>query len=228
MSSFELLQSRAANGAGFAPLAPRADRIVTERPERVFPDLGLGGDDEALAGAATPEAVQEDTAARERAGELHAAYERGLAAGRAACEERVRGELAALGEALAEVARFRATLLERYHDELLEIALEVAGKVVRRELEAHPEHWIGMIREGIGKTLARERIRVRVGAALHGFLAQHLAELRAGLDEVKELELTEEPTLAPSGCVIETSFGDVDLGIDGQLDAMRSALLEPA
>jgi type III secretion protein L len=46
------------------------------------------------------------------------------------------------------------------------------------------------------------------------------------LDEVKELEIVEDTTLAESGCIIESQFGDLDLGIDSQVGAIRAALTQ--
>ena len=44
------------------------------------------------------------------------------------------------------------------------------------------------------------------------------------LDDVKELELVEDQTLAENGCILESQFGDLDLGIDSQIGAIRAAL----
>jgi flagellar assembly protein FliH len=154
-----------------------------------------------------------------------AAYAAGLADGRAARD----GELAAGAEALAaaveEVTHFRRGLLARYQRELLELALGVARKVVQRELAENPEHWLGMLREAVHMALDRESIRIRVGAILHRFLLEHLPELRARLDDVKQLELVEDTALGETGCVVESRYGDLDLGIDSQIGAIRATLM---
>ena len=114
--------------------------------------------------------------------------------------------------------------MERYQSELLALALGIARKVVQRELAEHPEHWLGMIREAVRHALDRERIRIRVGPVLHKFLVEQLPTLRPMLEDVKELELVEDGTLTESGCILESQFGDLDLGIDSQIGAIRAAL----
>jgi flagellar biosynthesis/type III secretory pathway protein FliH len=49
--------------------------------------------------------------------------------------------------------------------------------------------------------------------------------LRASLDSVKELELVEDPSLPAGGCVIESRFGEVNLGVEAQLEAVERALV---
>jgi flagellar assembly protein FliH len=155
-----------------------------------------------------------------------AAYADGVAAGRAAALRELVGEGEAFVRALDELKRFRAGLLERYQSELLALALGIARKVVQRELAEHPEHWLGMIREAVRHALDREKIRIRVGPVLHRFLLEHLATLRPMLEDVKEMELVEDQTLAENGCILESQFGDLDLGIDSQIGAIRAALTQ--
>jgi flagellar assembly protein FliH len=180
-----------------------------------FPDLRAPA---APRGGPAGEAPAELEAAR-RLG-----YEAGVAAGRAAAEQELLGAARGFAEALAELASFRAGLLERYQRELLELALGIARKVVQRELAANPEHWLGMLREAVRQALDRERIRIRVGGVLHRFLLEHLPDLRAQLEDVKELELVEDATLAENGCVLESRYGDLDLSVDTQIGAIRAAL----
>jgi flagellar assembly protein FliH len=183
----------------------------------VFPDFGTSAS--GRAGAASAASAAADEHARQRT------YDEGCAAGRAAAEEEMRTPASALVAAVDEVARFRAGLLDRYQTELLELALGLVRKVVQRELAERPEHWLGMIREAVRHALDRERVRIRVGSVLHRFLVERLPELRALLEGVQELDLVEDVTLAEHGCVIESQYGDLDLGVDSQLGAIRAALV---
>jgi flagellar assembly protein FliH len=205
----------------FAPLTcPETDRGARENPGP-FPDFGVksGSGPEAAADPAHDEALRK---------QRDAAYAAGVAAGREAVQREVVARATDLGTAIEEVARFRSTLLERYQHQLLDLALEVARRVVQHELAEHPEHWLAMIREAVGKALDRETVQIRVGSVLHRFLLERLPKLRALLDDVKDLEVVEDTCLAETACLIETSYGDLDLSVDSQLGAMRVALTEAA
>jgi len=218
MSSFDPGRGGVERAGAFAPLAQPAPARAKRTAASVFPDLHV-----APAGADDP-TVTPPVEADEGEAMRQAAYAAGLADGRAARD----GELAAGAEALAaaveEVSRFRRGLLERYQRELLELALGVARKVIQQEIAEHPEHWLTMIREAVHRALDRETIRIRVGSVLHHYLVEHLPRLRALLEDVKELELVDDPALTETGCVIESRYGDLDLGIDSQMSAIRAAL----
>jgi len=220
MSSFEPLLPSLLGKMGFAPFAAGSAATPQVTPGGPFPDLNP---------APPPDSAEAALrAAEERAALEDAAHRRGVAEGREQAASELGQLVQGLGEAIHEVGRFRRGMLERYQSELLDLALEVARKVVDRELEQHPEHWLELIRDGVKRALDRDHIRIRVAGPLYAFLRTHLAELRAELDGVKDFELLEDPALPATGCVVETSYGDLDLGVDSQITTIRSALAEPA
>ena len=173
-----------------------------------------------------PEPVAPPTAA-EPNDELRRAFEAGYDLGR----EEATGQLATVAESLVksleELSVFRGQVRERYERELLELALGVARKVVQQELAERPEIWLGLIRGAVRRVVDRERITVRVPPRLLAFLRDALPELRASLDSVKELELVEDPSLPTGGCIIESRFGEVNLGVEAQLEMIERTLREP-
>jgi len=112
-----------------------------------------------------------------------------------------------------------------YERELLELALGVARKVVQQELAERPEIWLGMIRAAVKRAVDSERIALRVPPPLMAFLRGSLAALRASLEDVKDLELVEDPSLHAGGCVIESRLGEVDIGVETQLERCERALV---
>lgn len=231
MSSFERLRPAPATPpAGVETMGPLGrvtlvSRMSTASVFRDFDGVAGNGDAAPAEGEGAPAGAPPVNEVQQAA---DAAYADGVAAGRAEALRDLVGEGDAFVRALDELKRFRAGLLERYQGELLALALGIARKVIQRELAEHPEHWLGMIREAVRHALDREKIRIRVGPALHRFLLEHLTTLRPMLEDVKEMELVEDATLAENGCILESQFGDLDLGIDSQIGAIRAALTQGA
>ena len=157
--------------------------------------------------------------------ELRLAFQAGYEAARRELQSQTDTIAESFVKALEELGAFRARLRDRYERELLEVALGVARKVVQQELAARPEIWLTMIRTAVHRAVERGRIVIRVPAALVTFLRERTPELRAALEQVKELEVIEDPALPATGCVIESTFGEVDIGVETQVDAARAALL---
>ena len=156
--------------------------------------------------------------------EIERAFGAGVERGRAEARAELETIGASFTDSLRELAEFRARLKERYERELLELALGVARKVVQQELAERPEIWLGMIRAAVKRAVDRERIALRVPPPLMAFLRGSLAALRASLQDVKDLELVEDPSLPAGGCVIESRFGEVDIGVETQLQRCERAV----
>jgi hypothetical protein len=69
-----------------------------------------------------------------------------------------------------------------------------------------------------GRAEARAELETIGPPPLMTFLRGSLAALRASLEDVKDLELVEDPGLPAGGCVIESRFGEVDIGDETQLE----------
>ena len=240
MKSFDPLARPAGEGPdgdeAFTPLCPsgppRTSTPEGWRPlfeEQVVPEPAGGADEPARAGghsqATTPPA--EPPAAEEPAPGASAdgrTFEEGYELGRRETQADVEAAARSLVEALQSVSAFRLELRHRYERELLELALGVARKVLHTELRQQPETWLAMIRDAVARVVDREMVRVRVPGPLATYLKEQLPRLRSKLEDVKDLEILDDPALTEGGCVIETVFGEVDMGIDTQVDQIRSDL----
>ncbi len=198
------------SSSSFAPLV--------EAVPRVFRPFGAPPPAEAAAQPAPAPAPGPS------AEEIERAFGAGVERGRAEARAELETIGASFTDSLRELAEFRARLKERYERELLELALGVARKVVQQELAERPEIWLGMIRAAVKRAVDRERIALRVPPPLMAFLRGSLAALRALLQDVKDLELVEDPSLPAGGCVIESRFGEVDIGVETQLQRCERAV----
>jgi flagellar biosynthesis/type III secretory pathway protein FliH len=171
--------------------------------------------------AAVPEAAPGETAGSE---EARRAFDAGYALGAAEVRGQVEQVAESLAKALEEIAAFRAALEQRYGRELLGIALEVARRIVLAEVTEHPERWLAMVAAAVRRLVDRERIVVRVPPDLAAYLRASGPELRAALEEVKDVTVVEDAALGPGGCVVESRFGEVDLGVETQLATAAETL----
>jgi flagellar biosynthesis/type III secretory pathway protein FliH len=174
--------------------------------------------------APAPEDPVEAPAPVERL-EDHPAWHAGYAQARAEMEAELHAARRTLAESLENLTRFQAQLRSRYERELLLVALGVARKVVQQELQERPEIWMAMIRSAVRQAVDRERILIRVPPALAAWLLEHAQELKAQLEDVKEMQIVDDPALPPGGCIVESRYGEVDVGVETQLAVAEQALV---
>ena len=139
-----------------------------------------------------------------------------------AAEQRRVQQAAALIESFAEE---RDRYLQAVEHEVVELALAVAARILRREAQMDPLLLTGAVRVALGQLSGSTEVRLRVPAAELDLWTEAIALLP---------NLAMKPVLAAGeamrlgDCVIETGLGSVDLGIRAQLGEIERGFFDRA
>ncbi len=130
--------------------------------------------------------------------------------------------LATIATAVENISELRAQLFQRAEQQVVELALLVARRVVAREVTIEPELVRDLVREGLAALGEHDRVFVRIGS---GF-SDVRRELVARLDgSAASCDVAVDPELPRFGCIVETELGEVDESIDTRLDLLTNAIL---
>jgi flagellar assembly protein FliH len=160
--------------------------------------------------------------AQERAQAAEAeARERGFRSGLEAAREAQRLLLADLealrAEARAERERFFADL----EPEVVRLALAIAEKIIRQEVDLHPEIVVGVARAALNELKEAQSVRVAAHPADVDLLRQHLQPMPGGLTEVT---VHPDPQVTRGGCRVDSDRGSADACLERQLERAAAAI----
>jgi flagellar assembly protein FliH len=173
----------------------------------------------------------EQKLAEEARRSFEAGRERGLLEGRqaereaqvaaqSAADQRRMGQAAELIESLAQE---RDRYLRAVEHEVVELALAVAARILRREAQMDPLLLTGAVRVALGQLSASTQVRLRVPPAELELWTEVIA-LLPNL-AVKPVVIAGEG-MRLGDCVIETGLGSVDLGIRAQLGEIERGFFD--
>jgi type III secretion protein L len=131
--------------------------------------------------------------------------------------------LAEATEALARAAAQRDRLLAGLGPELVQLALEVARRVVGAAAERDPDVVVGSATRAIAAARHRASLTLHVNPddlAAIGAADSRLAALAGG----RAIAVVADGAVARGGAVVETEAGSVDARLEPQLDALARAL----
>jgi len=163
-------------------------------------------------------AAEEEVATSSRQAQaVKAAYEEGFRegekAGAAAVEKRLDAVEERYGESLLELDRLRSTLYSQIEREVVKLAVEVARKIVRREIQADPEIVQTLIRVALSRVAEKSTVTVHVHPSDYNYLLERRAELASG---TREIVLVSDRAIEQGGCLVQTDCGEIDARIDQQ------------
>lgn len=153
---------------------------------------------------------------KERESESRAAYEKGLAEGllqgRKEADVQLQPVLERSAEAIAATAMFRERLRRETESDLVRLCLQVAQRVLHREVNTDPDALAGVLRSALDKMHAGELLRVQAHPL-------HAAGIRGELESlgVRNVEVMEDNVLRPGELRLETTRGMIDASVQTQL-----------
>lgn len=159
-----------------------------------------------------------------------AAFEKGTLEAQAAFEtevaERVEAQADILREELAatieQISSMAGEITVRVETEVVELALEIAKKIVGREVSRDRDIICALVKIALGKLHNRSIAEVRLNPEDFLFVQTH----REKLGFRGALELVEDASITVGGCLIHTETGDIDARIESQFDEIAFGLLE--
>ncbi len=119
-----------------------------------------------------------------------------------------------LASALAQFDQEYVHLLHSLEHEVVELALAIAARVLRREAQMDPLLLTGAVRVALGQLTAPTRVRLKVPEAEASLWTETMAHLP---NLAVKPEVTPVAEMHAGECELETSLGSVDLGLRAQL-----------
>jgi flagellar biosynthesis/type III secretory pathway protein FliH len=128
-----------------------------------------------------------------------------------------------LQQALIQLGNLRQNTYRIIEQEVVELALAIARKVICREIEVDKEVVVCVAREALSKVEDPGNVKIKMNPSDLQFINEtkyQLSELIGNIDNV-----TIEPVknIRSGGCIIETNLGDIDARIEKQLQAVEES-----
>ena len=146
-------------------------------------------------------------------------YAQGERAGAEASARRGEATLRRLAQTIEELAGLRAELLQKTERQVVELALAIAGRVLRRELSVDRELLIAMAHVALERLGENTSATIRLNPDDYASIG---AQAHLGNHDV--VQVVADPLVSPGGCLVQSDFGLIDAGIDAQLGEMAGAL----
>ena len=169
--------------------------------------------------------------ARMKAAEVEKeAYEKGFSegerAGRETGEKMVEAVLKQYTQTLEELKGLRCNLLTGSEREVVRLSLEVAKKIVKREVCVDEELILALVKVALSRLADQSVMTVRVNPRDCQSIL-HFRESPGHRDSWHDgIKLVEDPLITRGGCLIETDSGVIDARVEEQFREIEKGFFE--
>ncbi|MDR3343853.1 MAG: flagellar assembly protein FliH [Treponema sp.] len=220
-----------------------ADSIIKDAEAAAFQEVKRKtGEAQSLKRAAEDEAEGILEAARQKAAEFEAASQAAIANERRGAEEqgRLAGREAGFNDGKAEVERLiqrtqvmleraqekRAEILAETEQQIIDLVLLISRKVIKVISENQRSVILSNVVQALKKVKGRGTVIIRVNLMDVKLATEHIKDFIQMMEGVKSIQVQEDASVDPGGCIIETDFGEIDARISSQLAELESKILE--
>jgi flagellar assembly protein FliH len=151
------------------------------------------------------------------------ARQQGVAEARTRFDEQLAAERSAITQALADFSRERSAYYRRIEEETVQLAMAIARKVIHREAQLDPLLLMGIVRVALDRMEGATGVVLQVHPERAPEWRRYLASRP---DSANMIELAEDPALSPDRCVLKTSMGTAELGLEVQLKEVEQGLMD--
>lgn len=138
-------------------------------------------------------------------------------------EQRVRRLVQAM---LSGFAQQRRELLADLQPYVVRIAVEVAQRIVRRELRTDPGLIVRTAETALEQLSSASLVRVRAHPLDAQLLESRMNEIVSARDEAATVEIVPDGSIERGGCVVESDRGIVDARLHTQFEEIQARLFD--
>lgn len=136
--------------------------------------------------------------------------------------EHCQGDIQYLKNAIVNFMKAKDEVFEFIAPEILNISVEIAKKIVKKEIEQSPEIILETITDVL-RTLPKEetRVTIKVNPEQSAYTKEHIPDILSSLGLTIRTNIVADGTIELGSCIVQTSNGVVDATISTQLEIIK-------
>jgi flagellar assembly protein FliH len=117
-------------------------------------------------------------------------------------------------------------LAEQARADAIEIAFQIAQRIVDTELRTSPEPLFGLVRSALKQAGEARRVQLRVHPEDGVILRANAQQVAQAAPAVAKMEILDDSSLERGDCLVDTDFGEIDGRLSTRFAELRRALVE--
>ncbi len=124
-----------------------------------------------------------------------------------------------------ELNLLKGRMIEETEEEIIRLSMAVARKIVKKELTIDSDTVKRSLQHALGFLKDKSFVRILINPGDMKTLEHFLPELTAD-NKIQKLELAEDNSVEPGGCILEAGFGRINATIEDQLAELETEMEE--
>jgi flagellar assembly protein FliH len=125
---------------------------------------------------------------------------------------------------IEQAEQIRTRLLGGAEEEVVELAMTIASKVIRSHVEVKRDTVVQLAGEALERAISAGFYTIFANPEDVELLREFISELRRSASGGARIHIISDASISRGGCKVETEHGLVDMTLESQLEQIRKAL----
>lgn len=125
-----------------------------------------------------------------------------------------------------EIVEFKKDLFVKSENEILELAISLANRVICHEVRIHKDIVLGVIRAATKKILGRKQITIRINPEDMEYVLQNKPKFKDEFKDIQQVSFKEDASINKGGCIIDTEYGSISAVLEEEFEEFTKKLKE--
>ena len=117
-------------------------------------------------------------------------------------------------------------ILEGAEADIIEMVLDIAKKVVAKEVQTDRSIILDLVREAFGRCINREKVVLKVSSEDYDYVVENKKEILSSIEGVDDIDIKEDSSMKAGSCIVETPFGSFDAGVNTKISRIEEAFMQ--
>jgi flagellar assembly protein FliH len=125
-----------------------------------------------------------------------------------------------------EMSSLKQEILKQHEKEILDLTFAIAEKIVHRLTIFDEEGVKEAVFNALSLAIEKSKIVLNVNPEDYDYIEELRPDLFKKYKELKSIIVSSDPSITRGGCFLETPYGDIDAGIETQLEKIYQCLTD--
>jgi flagellar assembly protein FliH len=153
------------------------------------------------------------------------AYVEGERAGREIGEKKLASILSGFRAIVAELEKIKKDFYLAHQENLLQLSLHIAKKIIHQEVSTNGELVIEVVRSALQCAIDREKLKIRLNPSDLQLCREKRPDILKGFDDIKQIVFEPDENVSKGGTIIESDLGEIDARLERQFEKVGKELM---
>jgi flagellar assembly protein FliH len=125
-----------------------------------------------------------------------------------------------------EMSSLKQEILKQNEKEILDLTFAIAGKIVHRLTRFDERGIKEAVFNAMNLAIEKTKIVININPKDYDYIEELRPELFKKYKDLKSITISSDPSITRGGCFLKTPYGDIDAGIETQLEKIYQCLID--